>query len=274
MPMPAHKPPGPRQGCCLRSQTLAADAQATLTFLVPVRKVAAMKPPSRAWLAALALAVTGVASPALARADGIRGTAEAVAAAERLLEQAGGAEAWRKPVFEVRERGYPASGKVAELRITRDLARPARRLESRTPDRTIVEWISPDGGWTRRDGQELPMSAEELAAELQGLRQEPYAIYHRLARRDPRLRAELRDGGALYFFDGDERLLCWFQLAPNGALLGWGNFYDGAINQHWYGPVTDMGDVPLPRFGVAANGSFRFEYLGATLTEGPLATPE
>ena len=207
-------------------------------------------------------------------ADNLRGTSEAVAAAERLLEQAGGAEAWRKPVFEVRERGYPSSGKVAELRITRDLSRPARRLESRTPERTIVEWISPDGGWRRRDGEKLPMSAEELAAELQGLRQEPYAIYHRLARRDPRLRAELRDGGALYFFDGDERLLCWFQLAPNGALLGWGNFYDGAVNQHWYGPVTDMGDVQLPRFGVAANGSFRFEYVGATLTEGPLAMPE
>ena len=168
----------------------------------------------------------------------------------------------------------PRAAKLAELRITRDLARPARRLESRTPDRTIIEWISPDGGWTRRDGEKLPMSAEELAAELQGLRQEPYAIYHRLARRDSRLRAELRDGGALYFYDSDERLLCWFQLAPNGVLLGWGNVYDGAINQHWYGPVADMGDAHLPRFGVAANGSFRFEYLGATLTEGPLATPE
>ena len=61
------------------------------------------------------------------------------------------------------------------------------------------------------------MSAEQLAAELQGLRQEPYAIYHRIAIGDSRLRVELRDGGALYFFDGDERLLCWFQLAPTAC---------------------------------------------------------
>lgn len=272
MPRPVHRPPGAPQEGPRRSQSLAADAQAGLNFAVIVRRVAAMNPSSRAWLAALSLAVAGATSPAAA--EGIRGKPEAVAAAERLLEQAGGAAAWRNPVFEARERGYLSSGKVAELTIARDLARPARRLESRTPDRTIVEWISPDGGWTARDGDKQPMDAEELAAELQGLRQEPYAIYHRLARRDPRLRVELRDGGALHFFDGDERLLCWFQLAPNGTLLGWGNVYDGAINQHWYGPVVDMGDAHLPRFGAAANGSFRFEYLGATLTEGPLATPD
>jgi len=225
-------------------------------------------------LASMVLAVASAASAAPATAEGIRGTPEAVAAAERLLEQAGGAAAWRKPVFEVRERGYLSSGQVTELTITRDLARPARRFESRRPDRTVIEWISPDGGWIQRDDEKVSMSAEALAAELQGLRQEPYAIYHRLALRDPRLRVELRDGGALHFFDGDERPLCWFQLAPNGVLLSWGNYYDGAINQHWYGPVADMGDANLPRFGVSANGSFRFEYLGATLTEGPLATPK
>jgi hypothetical protein len=272
--MPAQKPPRPPQAWHLRSQSLAADSRAALNFAAFLRKVAAMKPSSRARLAALALAIAGVVSPVSVPADGIRGTPEAVAAAERLLEQAGGAAAWRKAVFEVRERGYLSSGQMTELTITRDLARPARRFESRRPDRTVIEWISPGGGWIQRDGEKLPMSAEELAAELQGLRQEPYAIYHRLARRDPRLRAELRDGGALHFFDGDERPLCWFQLAPNGVLLGWGNYYNGAINQHWYGPVADVGDANLPRFGVAANGSFRFEYLGATLTEGPLATPE
>jgi hypothetical protein len=272
--MPAHKPPGPWQPSRLRSQGLAAESQVVLNFPDFLRNVAAMKPPSLALIAALALAVAGVAMAEPVPGDGIRGTPEAVHAAERLLEQAGGAATWRKPVLEARERGHLSSGQVAELTITRDLARPARRLESRTPQRTIVEWISPDGGWIQRNGEKVSLTAEALAAELQGLRQEPYAIYHRLALRDPRLRAELRDGGALYFFDGDERLLCWFQLAPNGVLLGWGNFYDGAINQHWYGPVADMGDANLPRFGVAASGGFRFEYLGATLTEGPLATPE
>jgi hypothetical protein len=118
------------------------------------------------------------------------------------------------------------------------------------------------------------MSAEERASELQGLRQEPYAIYHRIAVDDPGLRVELREDGTLRFFDATERLLCWLQRAPNGVLLGWGNVYDGAINQHWYGPTADFGDANLPRFGVSSTGSFRFEYLGATLAEGELVEPE
>ena len=110
---------------------------------------------------------------------------QAIAAAQQLLEKAGGAAAWRSSLFEASERTLLNSGQQGELRIARDLSRPARLLESVTPERTVTEWLSPDGGWVRRDGVLTTMTAERLAAELQGLRQEPYAIYHRLARIDP-----------------------------------------------------------------------------------------
>lgn len=177
-------------------------------------------------------------------------------------------------MFDVSERLYLASGDTAEVRIVRDLSRPARRLESVASVRTLTEWISPEGGWTRRNGIVTVMSPEALAAELQGLRQESYAIYHRIARDDPKLRVELRSGGALFAFEQDERLLCWFQIAANGVLLGWGNVYDGAVNQHYYGPTGDMGDAVLPRFGVTSTGSYRFEYLGARLADGTLEAPD
>ena len=209
--------------------------------------------------------------PALpAGAEGVRGNEESVVAARMLLEDAGGAAAWRKPIFEVAELGYLNSGETAKISVVRDLSRPARRFESVRPSTTIVEWVSPEGGWVRRNGVERLMPPEELAAELQGLRQEPYTIYHRLANDDPGLRVELRDNRTLYVFDEDERLLCWFQIAPNSVVLGWGNFYDGAINQGWYGPSADMGDANLPRFGVQSGGAFRFEYLSARLREGKL----
>jgi hypothetical protein len=211
------------------------------------------------------------ASPA--GAAGIRGEPAAVDAARQLLAQAGGAEAWRSPHFEVRERVYLSSGAVAELRIARDLSAYSRVLESVRPGKRIVEWISSDAGWVERDGKVTPMSAAELAAERQGLRQEPYAIYHRIARDDPALRVELRDDGQVFFFDSDERLLCWFQRAPNGVLLAWGNFYDGAINQHYYGPARDFGRYRLPRFGISSSGSMRFEYTAARALDGPPAEP-
>ena len=73
----------------------------------------------------------------------------------------------------------------------------------------------------------------------------------------------------------DERLLCWFQVAPNGVLLGWGNFFDGVVNQHYYGPVVPFGPAKLPKFGATSNGSYRFEYLTARFSdEPPQALPE
>ncbi|MGH8251501.1 MAG: hypothetical protein ACREVI_12530 [Steroidobacteraceae bacterium] len=118
------------------------------------------------------------------------------------------------------------------------------------------------------------MTPEALAADLQGLRQEPYSIYHRLARRDPALRVELRNESDLYVYDRDERLLAWFQVSPNGKLLGWGNFYDGTVNQHYYGPLVEFDGVRLPKFGATANGSYRFEYLSARFADQALADPE
>jgi hypothetical protein len=197
-----------------------------------------------------------------------RGDAAAVAAAGRVLEQAGGAEAWRKGTFEATERVFLRSGETADLRIVRDFKKMTRQIERRSPSTTFKEWVAPGGGWSERNGTRTEMPATELAAELYGLKQEPYFIYHRLATVPSELRVELRDDGAsLFVFDKDERLLCWFRLAQNGTMRGWGNFYDGAINEHYYGPVADMGDANLPRWGAAANGGFRFEYLRAKLTD-------
>lgn len=174
----------------------------------------------------------------------------------------------------VEERGYLRSGEEAQLRIARDLTRGAMAIERVSAGRRAVEWISPEGGWMTRDSSTRAMSESELAIELQGLKQEPYAIYHRLARRDPDLRVELREQNrTLHVYDKSERLLCWFLLDGRGGLMGWGNFFDGAINQHWYGPLVDLGDANLPKWGAATTGQFRFEYLSVQLHNRPVEEP-
>jgi hypothetical protein len=118
------------------------------------------------------------------------------------------------------------------------------------------------------------MPAGQLAIELQGLRQEPYAIYHRLAHNDPALWLELRDAGArLMVYERDRRVLCWSLRDAMGGLMSWSNFFDGGINQHYYGPLADMGDANLPAWGVSSTGSFRFEYVSARLDDHPVVEP-
>jgi hypothetical protein len=202
----------------------------------------------------------------------VKGDSAAIAVAERLLEAVGGRRAWTNRTFVVEERGYLRTGDVAQLTISRDFVSGARLLQRITPRATFVEWLSPSGGWTTLNGALTAMPVTELAIELQGLKQEPYAIYHRLAHNDPTLRVELRDN-ALYVYESGERLLCWFNLDAQRNLTGWGNFYDGSINQHWYGPLTDFGDANLPKFGAQSTGGFRFEYLSAQLRSDALAEP-
>lgn len=211
--------------------------------------------------------------PAAATAQ-TRGSVEAIAAAERLLDRAGGRGVWANArTFYVEERVYLRSGDVAQLRIWRDLETGNRRLERSSATASYVEWLSPDGGFEVRDGKGSDYSPEELAIELQGLRQEPYAVYRSLAKRDPALRVELRDKNSLFAYDGEERLLCWFLLDDKGQNMSWGNFWNGNINQHYYGPTIDMGDANLPKWGVSTTGNFRFEYVLAKLNGDRVHAP-
>lgn len=213
---------------------------------------------------------------ARAQPGGIRGDAHAVAAANRLVEQAGGAQLWRSRTFELVERGYLNNGEILDMRITYDFMRGARRIESTSSTGgATVEWLAPDSGWFERDGAVTRSNASELAINVQAIQQEPYPIYHRIARDDRRLRVELRNNGsALYVFDQDERLLCWFGLWPNGQVKSWANFYNGVIGQQFYGPSGRIGAAILPLWGVQQDGSFRFEHLDATFGNTPLAAPQ
>lgn len=212
-----------------------------------------------------------LASPAEAQ---IRGAAAAVAASEHMLELVGGREPWANAgTFYVEERAFLPNGEVAHLRIWRDLKSGSRRLERTVGQARFSEWLSANGGFELRDGTARRLSAEELAQELQGLRQEPYAIYRRLARRDPAIRVELRDDRSLYVYDGEGRLLCWFLLDGKGAPRSWGNFWNGSINQHYYGPLVDVGDANLPKWGVSSTGTFRFEYVRAALDDRAVEPP-
>jgi hypothetical protein len=222
----------------------------------------------------LVAAFLGGLAPSHAQTGGIRGDSAAVAAAEKLLEAMGGRDAWSQRSLVVKEVGYLRNGDVTQITIWRDFEAKTLRLERTTPTLNYVEWNGPDGGWSARNGVVSEYSAVDHAVEQQGLKQEPYSIYHRIARRDPALRMELREEGRmLAVFDRDERMLCWFNLDAQGRLFGWGNHYNGNLNQHFYGPLVDFGNVNLPRFGAASTGVFRFEYTAGNMSNEAVAAP-
>lgn len=200
---------------------------------------------------------------------------QAIAAANRLIDSVGGRTVWAKArSLYVKELAFPRriQGPVT-AEFWRDLEQPAYRSHLTGPGLDRVEVRDEKRGWRVRNGQFSWMTQEQLRTEAAGWRQEPYTIYHRLARRDPALRLELTAENQLEIFDQSGHKLCWFVLDAAGAPIKWGNIFDGRVNEHLYGPVKRFGEFKMPAWGTSTDGSWRFEYVEIRLSEKPLALP-
>lgn len=222
----------------------------------------------------LAIGVLGFAAPAIAAENDLEGDADAVAAAWRLLDAAGGREAWAAArTMYAREQAYPpAIDGPVDVHIFRDLEAPSVYTEIRATGLTLRTMRTRTRGWRARNGEVTTLTVEDLAVETEGWRQEPYVFYHRLATGGAGLKVALKGDDRLEVFDIEAgRTLCWFVLTPAGAPLKWGNIFDGEVNEHTYGPLTDLGEANLPKWGVSGDGSWRFEYVAVSFSPEPLA---
>ncbi len=201
----------------------------------------------------------------------LRGEQAAIVAASKLLHNVGGRDVWRMQSLVVYEKAFLRSGKEVDLKITRNLARTTRKIESRTAGTLNIEVIGEMQGctWTQGEFEEIPKEAFDI--ERQGLQQSPYYIYHRLAMEDPEIRVVLvEDGNRLNIFENEDRLLCWFLIDGLGQQYSWGNIFNGKVNQHFYGPYKQLGESRFPTWGTSMDGRFRFEYIMAEFSGQPL----
>jgi hypothetical protein len=200
-------------------------------------------------------------------------TNEAWKVADRMIESIGGQQVWAvaRSLY-VRELAYPASVQgPLTAEFWRDLEKPAYRSVITGPGlRRETRW-NEQGGWVIRDGVKTTMTTEKLKSEITGWRNEPYILYHKLALRDPSLHLAVSEGNRLEIFErSGGPMLCWFVVDSSGALLMWGNLYEGEVNEHVYGPLRDFGKVRMPAWGTSTTGSWRFEYQEVVPSAEPL----
>ena len=199
--------------------------------------------------------------------------ADATTRVQALLESVGGKEKWADArTLYVKEHAFLKSGETAVVEVWRDFEKLTRHLRVTSPSRKYVEVLGEESGWAEDDGRVKPLTGPEFEEQRQGLRQEPYSIYHRLAKGDPRLTVRPEGADRLNVYEND-RLLCWFVLDRKNRPISWGNHFAGAVNQHWYGPLVPIGPVLLPKWGSASDGRWRFEYVDASLGKKPLELP-
>lgn len=205
--------------------------------------------------------------PCVSQSVGLKDNAtegEAWRTADRLLESLGGKELWASTkVLYIKELAFPSSLKDSVIaEFWRDLEKPKYRSLIRGSNLERETVWSKDGGWVVKNGVRTQMTKETVAEEVLNWYQEPYVMYHKLAIRDPSLQLVLKHEKRLeiYSMDG-KRILCWFEMDANGGLLLWGNYYQGEVSEHVYGPGRQIGAFRMPSWGTATNGSWRFEYV-------------
>ncbi|MCG8435794.1 MAG: hypothetical protein MJA83_17365 [Gammaproteobacteria bacterium] len=208
--------------------------------------------------------------PALSQ---LKGTSEARAAAERMLETLGGKQAWGSDdatLITVQRVYRRSNGEMGINKIWRGLDEHTRAIQYESPVYQFKEYLGRNNGWRSRNGEKEEIPTEELQQELRDLRQSPYYVYRRLAKGGKGLTVELvEDGRRLNVYEND-KILCWFLLDGKGVPYSWGNFYQGRVSQHFYGPLFDAGEAKFPRWGSAIDGSWRFEYIYAYFVATPV----
>jgi len=178
--------------------------------------------------------------------------------AERFLAALGGREAWARVNFVHVEAVHDQLNLRDPFtnRIWNDFTQPRVRIEARndTIDRRRV--ISGGVGASLRDGVRRDLTAEEVASETKWWEANIYRTLHRLALRDPELRAEAVGDYRLEIFLPDGRRLNWFLLNQHGEphqFGTWDSEQGGAM-----GPPASNGTVKYPAWGAVPDGSWRY----------------
>lgn len=216
-----------------------------------------------------------LSSPAIAAPDPKSDPGRA--AADRLVAAMGGAEAWgRAHGLVIRARHWEAQFDAPyDNLIQMSLDEPRMRFEGDSATMKRRRAVVHDRGWRVSELHELgPMTAEQVADDLQWWEAHAYRNIARLARRDPTLTPRLAADGRLELYRPDGKRLMWYRLNAAGEPIGFGAWDNeqGAT----FGPlIARGGGVNLPAWAASADGTFRAILVeAAALPEAPKANWE
>ncbi len=189
------------------------------------------------------------------------------ARAERLLAAMGGREAWAKVKFIQVEAIHDDVGLRDSYtnKIWNDLSAPRVRFEAKNAEIDRRHAINGEKGWRWRDGQESPLSPEQLEDERKWWEANVYRTLHRLALNDPDLTARAVGEHRVEIFRQDGKRLNWFTLNQKGEPMLFGTWESEAGTA--FGPLAASGQIKYPKWGARPDGSWRYEIVRLVTAE-------
>jgi hypothetical protein len=131
------------------------------------------------------------------------------------------------------------------------------RFEARNASFEVRRGIDGGAGWRWRNGQQTPLTPEQIAGERRWWESNIYRTLHRLAINDPELLVRTAGPRRLEVFLADGRRLNWFLLNQRGEPLLFGTWDSEAGTV--FGPLSGNGTIRYPRWGGRPDADFRYE---------------
>ena len=198
---------------------------------------------------------------------------EGWAAAMRLVDATGGAEAWRRiSGLRIAARHYETEVEEPyDNLILMDLARPRMRLMGRSAAMDRARVIDGERGVRRSEIRPAgPMTPEQVRGDLDWWEAHVYRNIWRLAHHDPELTPRLGADGRLELYRPDGRRLMWYRLNHRGEPVHFAAF--DAEHGTVLGPLGEReGGLRSPVWTTRFDGTFRVsitEWTGLASLDG------
>lgn len=181
------------------------------------------------------------------------------ARAERFLAAMGGRATWAQVKFAHVEAVHDdvAFAETFTNKIWNDFSAPRVRFEAKNAQIDRRRAIAGGAGWRQRDGQLIPLTAEQVEGDRRWWEANLYRTLHRLAINDPGLTVRAVGEHRLEIFRADGQRLNWFVLNPRGEPMLFGTW--DSENGGTFGPLASNGTVKYPEWGAMPDGSWRYE---------------
>ena len=207
-----------------------------------------------------------------ARAE-LRGDAEAIALAEKMINRLGGSEIWSETrTLYMHYEGWRAdSSQPVVEEAWRDLTEPRQKMvfKSRRAEAALI--ITPEASWIEHS--ETGVRRQDDAthrANLDFWNFDFYTIIHNLARGDDRIRLKFQAPQTIEISGPGGADWGWFEIDQTGQPVRWGAPDGDDRLEYIYGPVKPFGVVNFPAWGTAVDGFWRFEYKEINVDWRPL----
>lgn len=193
---------------------------------------------------------------------GIRGSPEAIAKAQGMVEAMGGLYIWKELktlYFEHRWFHLEAKDIILETEVIA-LTESASYFKMESEVYFQARAYTPTAGWRLRFNEFTRTTDEEAKANAHRARFNLYRIARGIAVGDPFFEVRLGEGGRLDFYDSEGTFHTWVKLNGwNEPVVWWTEDF-----RYTFGPMESYGNIRVPAWAVYDEAIWRYEMVSLT----------